>query len=179
MATDTPELIQGDAGAVQATSTPELPAHPAKAPGEGRLIESLSFEGLGELLRTQGFQARPITPDDRTAYRCEGKAVFIAALRAESPARPGEYELVTLNLYMPLPPTVLAPVYLELQQSLQFVHAQIDDDGDLAVLVPVYVGGGVSEAHVARMFDYWRMTMEHVRQVINRHWMKNDPRSLN
>jgi len=178
MTADTRSVNEIQAGTEHATPAGE-PSRPAETPREGRVIEALGYEAFGDLLRAHGFEAEPANPADRTTYRCVGNAVFVASLRAESPVRKGEYELITLTMYMPLPPAVLAPVYVELQQALQFVHAQVDDDGDLVVQVPIYVGGGVTEAHIARMFDYWRMTLEHVRQVINRRWVKTDPRVLN
>lgn len=144
-----------------------------------QVFTSLTFDDLGRLLRSWGFPVETVGEDDRRTWRSAAGYPFIATLQADDDDRPGEFDGFTLSTFVTLPPGVLGPVEHELRETLPFARVSIDRDGDLQVGQIVYVAGGVTEAHLRRLLDFWRGALRVTHDTIERHREDVDAHVLN
>ena len=144
-----------------------------------QVFESLTFDDFGRLLKSWGFAMETIDDNNRRSYRSTAGFPFVATLQNENDDRPGEFDGFTLSTFATLPPGVIGPVEEELRRELPFAQASIDDDGDLVVSQLVYLGGGVTDAHLRHLMDFWRAAQQLAHTVIQKHREEVDTHVLN
>lgn len=144
-----------------------------------QVFTSLTFDDLGRLLRSSGFTVETVGEDNRRTWRLTVGFPFIATLQGDDDDSAGEFDGFTLSTFATLPPGVLGTVEQELRENLPFTRVMIDDDGDLAIGQIVYLRGGVAEAHIEQLLEFWRGSLQVARQTIQLHEDRVDAHVLN
>lgn len=143
------------------------------------VFDRLTYRDLGRLLNAWGLSVAPAGPDSPRSYRSTSSVPFLATVQADDDEHPGEYAGFVLSVALALPPGMREAVELELREELPFARVWVDRDGDLMVGQVVYVGGGVTAAHLRRKLDFWRGAIEVTRATLQKYQEKVDHSRLN
>lgn len=141
----------------------------ARRRSSGHMLEALDHAGLGSLLRGRGLEVGPVEHDGHSGWLVRDRTPFLAVLEGPEADSPGQHRGFGLFAFIRAEPEVLRPVANELRETLRFATAQVHDGEKLLVRHHVRVEGGVSDAHLHRMLDLWRESLEKTGDVIQRH----------
>ena len=144
-----------------------------------QVFGTLTYDDFGRLLKSWGLAIEPLDSADRTAWRITGEYPFIARLMGETKEGSGEYEGFKLSVFATLSPAVRISVERDLQQRLPFSRVYIDEDEDVVVSQLVFLGLGVTEAHMRQLMQFWRQALVQVAEAVLRHKSAVDEHELN
>ena len=141
---------------------------PSTGPVTTLVYPSISHAEFGRLLQKYGYDAEPVTEEDRIGYRTLSQPRFTAWMQTPFKPRPGEFGGVFLFECYALPAGLTAAVIQALHGRLMYAHAEPKRNGSLAVAFTLVISGGITEYYLRDQLWHWKNDLTKVRDEIRK-----------